>query len=138
MLASRSAFIVVGLLFSAGLGFYVGQSPIPQLQQEMELINQNNTDLQNTLFQIEEENREFKNELQNILDNLTLQNQEFKKTINELNETKMLYQNTLEDYNSLLITYNELLSEYNELLSEYYEPSTEPEGEMIVTLITGV
>jgi hypothetical protein len=65
MLASRSAFIIVGLLFSAGLGFYVGQSPIPQLQQEMELINQNNTDLQNTLFQIEEEHREFKNELQN-------------------------------------------------------------------------
>jgi hypothetical protein len=131
MFASRSAFIVVGLLLSGGLGFYVGQSPISGLQAELSAVEQNNTQLENILVELEQENQEFKNDLDEILNNFTLQNVEFSNLLGEFRDINELYNESLEDY-------NDLWEKYYELLMEYQVDQVKPAGEMDITEIPGI
>jgi hypothetical protein len=131
MLASRSAFIVVGLILTGGLGFYIGQSPISGLQAELSAVEQNNTQLENYIIALEQENQEFKDELEEILDNFTLQNAIFSNLLGELEETNELYNESLEDY-------NEVWEKYYDLLLEYQGEPVKPVGGMDVTEIPGI
>lgn len=131
LLAKNNTYFIIGLLLTAAVGFYLGRSPIPNLNAEINLVEEHNIKLQDQLAAIEAENQELLTRLNEISQNFTIQTQKLENITSELEDIKSEYFTTASMQQILL-------NDYYNLLLEYQGIPTEPQDDMVATEILGV
>jgi hypothetical protein len=128
---TQIALILVVLLASSGVSYYVGQSPIPEIQAKMATVEADNLKLETQFSALEANYQELLTEMKAVSSNLTQQT----KTISTLTENMDQNKN---DYDETLTKYNTLLSDYYTQLLEYQGASAPNGATAIATKIPGI
>jgi len=125
------ALILVVVLASSGVSYYVGQLPIPEIRAEMAIVETDNLKLETQFSTLETSYQELLTEMKAVSSNLTLQTQ----TISTLTEN--MEQNRI-SYDETLTKYHTLLSDYYTQFLEYRGVSAPTGATTIVTKISGI
>jgi hypothetical protein len=115
----RTSLIIIGLIITGGSGYYIGQSPIPQLQTQLSTFEVKNNYLQSQVTSLETENSKLVTEIKEVTENLTRLSKELNVHLEKLEEIHSLYVETLTKYDTLWKKYYELLKCTHMNLTEY-------------------
>jgi len=116
------ALLLIVLITGSGIGYYIGQQPVSQLQDQINDLNQNITELNTSVDQLSQNYVDIEEDLQIVENHLADKE-------NELNNLNAEYNNLQNSYNALitLIPYQPI--------DAYTEAKSTTEGTSIVDLV---
>ena len=122
--------ILVVVLASSGVSYYIGQFPIPEIRAELANIEADNLKLETQFSTLEASYQQLLTEMKAVSGNLTLQTQTISTLTENLEQNRISYDETLTKYQTLLRNY------YTQLLE--YQGASAPTGATTVINIPGI